>query len=129
MTRRDGGNAVGATRRRRHSSENAMSAGERSGALVLWRMEHSFLLLDDLANAVGLHRELVQKFIDYGLIEPSASTGSYPLFPAAAVERLRRIMRLRHDLGVNLAGVGVILEMHEHIQNLQQELASVRGRR
>jgi len=62
-----------------------------------------------LADTAGVHPELVEKFVDYGLIEPSADQGSGPLFPASAVERLRCIMRLRRDLGVNLAGVAVIL--------------------
>jgi DNA-binding transcriptional MerR regulator len=95
--------------------------------LILWRTEHSLLTLTDLANVAGLHPELVEKFVDYGLIEPSVGTGS-PLFPADAVKRLRCIMRLRRDLGVNLAGVGVILEMRERIENLQRELELLRRR-
>jgi DNA-binding transcriptional MerR regulator len=96
--------------------------------LILWRTEHSLLTLVDLANTAGVHPELVEKFVDYGLIEPSAGTGSGPLFPAAAVRRLRCIMRLRGDLGVNLAGVAVILEMSERIEHLQRELKVLRRR-
>jgi hypothetical protein len=48
--------------------------------LTLWRTEHSLLTLTDLANVAGLHPELVEKFVDYGLIEPSVDTGSPP-FP------------------------------------------------
>jgi len=97
--------------------------------LILWRTEHSLLTLTDLANVVGLHPELVEKFVDYGLIESSPGTGSGPLFPADAAKRLRCIMRLRRDLGVNLAGVAVILEMRERIENLQRELELLRRRR
>jgi len=96
--------------------------------LILWRTEHSLLTLADLANMSGLHPELVEKFVDYGLIEPSPGAGSGPLFPAGAVKRLRCIMRLRRDLGVNLAGVAVILEMRERIENLQRELELLRRR-
>ena len=42
------------------------------------------------------------------------------------MERLGRILRLRRDLGVNLAGVGVILEMAERIENLQREIDLLR---
>ena len=96
--------------------------------LILWRTEHSLLTLTDLANVAGLHPELVEKFVDYGLIEPSPGTGSGPLFPADAVKRLRCIMRLRRDLGVNLAGVAVILEMRERVETLQRELELLRRR-
>ena len=101
---------------------------ETTQELILWRTEHSLLTLTDLANVAGLHPELVEKFVDYGLIEPSPGTGSGPLFPAGAVKRLRCIMRLRRDLGVNLAGVAVILEMRERIENLQRELELLRRR-
>jgi hypothetical protein len=63
-----------------------------------------------------------------GLIEPSPGAGSGPLFPAETVRRLRCIMRLRRDLGVNLAGVAVILEMRKRIENLQKELELMRRR-
>jgi DNA-binding transcriptional MerR regulator len=48
------------------------------------------------------------------------------LFPISCIERLRRIIRLRRDLRVNLAGVAVILEMRQHIEELQKELARLR---
>jgi DNA-binding transcriptional MerR regulator len=101
---------------------------DKTHELILWRTEHSLLTLNDLADAAGLHPELVENFVDYGLIEPSMRAGSLPLFPASAVERLQCIMRLRRDLGVNLAGAGVILEMRDRIANLQRELEQLRRR-
>jgi MerR family transcriptional regulator, heat shock protein HspR len=101
---------------------------DKTREVILWRTEHSLLTLQDLASAAGLHPELVEKFIEYGLIEPSKSAGSNPLFSFSSVERLRRIMRLRRDLGVNLAAVGVILEMRERMENLQRELEDLRKR-
>jgi len=97
-------------------------------ALVLWRTANSLLTLQDLAEAAALHPKRVEKFLDFGLIEPSAKTCSGPLFSASSVERLQRIVRLRRDLGVNLAGIAVILDMRERIVNLQTELGRVRGR-
>jgi len=97
-------------------------------ALVLWRTANSLLTLQDLAEAAVLHPKRVEKFLDFGLIEPLAKTRSGPLFSASSVERLRRIVRLRRDLGVNMAGIAVILDMRERILNLQAELGRVRGR-
>lgn len=97
-------------------------------ALVLWRTANSLLTLQDLAEAAALHPKRVEKFLDFGLIESSAKTCSGPLFSASSVERLQRIVRLRRDLGVNLAGIAVILDMRERIVNLQTELGRLRGR-
>lgn len=95
---------------------------------IVRRTEHVFLSLEDLASVAGLHPGLVEQFVDYGLLEPLAGAGPGALFPASAVERLRRIVRLKCDLGVNLAGIAVILEMRERIVCLQEELDRLQGR-
>jgi DNA-binding transcriptional MerR regulator len=95
-------------------------------ALTLWRTEHSLLTLEDLAHAAGMTPELVDTLVRFRLVEPSSNTTSYPLFPISSVERLKRILRLRYDLGVNLAGVAVILEMTERIEELKRELIVLR---
>ena len=97
-------------------------------AMILWRTEHALLTVEDLARATGLYPEQVEKFVRFGLVEPVAGGGSHAMFAAAAVERLRRIVRLRRDLGVNLAGVAAILEMRERMENLQRELEHLRRR-
>ncbi len=99
-----------------------------TNALVFWRTEHSLLTLDELAVAAGLPTELVRRFVGSGLIEPLVGAGPPPLFTASTEERLRCIMRLRRDLGVNVAGIAVILEMRERILNLQRELQYLRRR-
>lgn len=99
---------------------------QQTHALTVWRTEHSLLTLEDLASAAGLRPELVDVFVRYQLIAPSVHTGSCPLFPTSSVQRLQRILHLRHDVGVNLAGVAVILEMMERIEYLQTELQVLR---
>src|SRR3981189_4000396 len=73
-------------------------------ALVLWRTANSLLTLKDLADAAALHPKRVEKFLAFGLIEPSAETSSGPLFSASSVERLRRIVGLRRDLWRTMVG-------------------------
>ena len=93
---------------------------------IAWSMESSLLTLEQLSDSAELHPEHVEKFIQYGLIEPAADQAPRLLFPISCIERLRRIIRLRRDLGVNLAGVAVILEMRQHIEELQKELVRLR---
>ncbi len=89
--------------------------------IVLWRTVHSLLPIEELANWAGVHPELVSKFVACGLLEPAAHSGSCALFEVSAVERVRCIVRLRHDLGINLAGVAVILNLQERVRALSRE--------
>jgi DNA-binding transcriptional MerR regulator len=74
-----------------------------------------------------LHPELVDVFVRYQLVEPIVHTSSCPLFPTSSIERLKRILRLRHEMGVNLAGISVILDMAEQIENLETDLEMLRN--
>jgi hypothetical protein len=78
--------------------------------------------VEELARAAGLHLGIVRQLVEYGVIEPSPGSASPMLFPVAAIDRLRCAVRLRRDLGVNLAGAAVIVEMRERLRALQAEL-------
>ena len=101
----------------------------RRHELTVWRREHWLLPLEDLARSAGLHPDLVARLVDCGLIEPSVHIAARPLFTGSTIERLRCIMRLRRDLGVNLAGVAVILDLREQIGALRKELTGLRQNR
>ena len=96
--------------------------------IIVWRSEHVVLGLEELASAAGLHPALVERFVEYGLLEPAAGTGPRALFPASSVDRLRRIMRLRSELGVNLAGIAVILDLRDRLLRLQEEMDRLQER-
>ena len=81
------------------------------------------------AARVGLHPVLVERFVEFGLIEPAERTGAELRFDAACLPRLVAISRLRNDLGVNLHGVAVILDLVDRLAALQRELAWLRERR
>ena len=85
------------------------------------------LSIEDLAQATGLHPAQIESFAQFGLLEPAAA-GAHGMFTVAAVGRLRTIIRLRRDLGVNLAGVAAILEMRDRMADLQRELLALRRR-
>jgi DNA-binding transcriptional MerR regulator len=93
---------------------------------IAWSTEYSLLTLEQLSDSAELHPTLVEKFIQHGLIESAPDQAPHLLFPISCIERLRRIIRLRRDLRVNLAGVAVILEMRQRIEELQKELERLR---
>jgi DNA-binding transcriptional MerR regulator len=104
--------------------------------LILHPMLGQRLTLQALAAAADMHPRLVEQFVAYGLLAPvsaeeagsrRASGGSRETcFDASAAPRLRKIRRLREDLGINLAGVAVALDLLERIEALQRELANFR---
>jgi MerR family transcriptional regulator/heat shock protein HspR len=96
--------------------------------IIFCRPENQRLTLEALAERAGFHPAVVQAFIDCGLIEPSAREGARMLFDEEVVPRLRMIGRLRENLGVNLAGIAVILNLRDRLSALQRENAIYRAR-
>jgi len=79
----------------------------------------------ELARLARLHPEMVDKLVDWGLIEPVKWEPKL-LFPETAVPRIWRIMRLRRDLGINWSGIGVVLDLLDKIEELEREIAWLR---
>jgi DNA-binding transcriptional MerR regulator len=96
--------------------------------IVLCRHQTQQLSLDALAAHAGMHPGLVQQFVELGLIEPVGSDGVNLVFDASAVPRLRTIGRLRKGLGINVAGVAVILDLLDKLCALQRENEVQRSR-
>lgn len=83
------------------------------------------LTLDALGRRAGMHPRLIERFAQLGLI---AHAEPRELFDASILPRLRLIGRLRSVLGVNIAGVSVILDLLDKLRALQRENASLRRR-
>jgi DNA-binding transcriptional MerR regulator len=94
---------------------------ERRYEIVLCRRERDQLTLEMLAATAEIHPDLVEQFVAYGLLEPVEWAGPMLLFDAAAVLRLQTILRLRRDTGVNLAGIGMILDLLDRLRALERE--------
>ena len=80
------------------------------------------------ASILEVHPQTLRYYERAGLVQPSRSRGNIRLYSQRDIERLRLIQRLMDDLGVNLAGVEVILNMTERIKELEQEVARLRAR-
>jgi DNA-binding transcriptional MerR regulator len=85
------------------------------------------LTLDDLALHAGMHPALVERLAEFGLVTPIRQEGAL-LFDPSVVSRLRTIARLRQSLGINLAGISVILDLVDRICALQRENENLRNR-
>lgn len=79
------------------------------------------------ARMVELHPQTLRYYERVGLIRPYRSRGNRRLYSPRDVERVRAIIRLVDDLGVNLAGVEVIFHMRRKMAEMQAEMDSTRA--
>ena len=79
------------------------------------------------AQMVELHPQTLRYYERIGLVVPARSPGNMRLYSQNDIERLQRICRLTGDLGVNLAGVEVILRLTETIEQLQAEMEEMQA--
>jgi len=85
-------------------------------------MDEPCYVISVAAQLVNLHPQTLRHYEKLGLISPHRSEGARRLYSPRDIERLRKITRLTNDLGVNLAGVEVILNMAEQIAEMQVEM-------
>lgn len=78
------------------------------------------------ARLVKMHPQTLRYYERVGLIEPSRSRGKIRLYSQEDIARLQQIQRLIADLGVNLAGVEVIMRMSEKMVQMEREMESMR---
>ncbi len=71
---------------------------------------------------LGIHPQTLRLYEREGFIKPRRTGGNTRLYSEEDVEKLEMILRLTRDLGVNLAGVEVILSMREKLEQMQREM-------
>jgi MerR family transcriptional regulator/heat shock protein HspR len=73
------------------------------------------------AELVSVHQQTLRHYERLGLVEPERGKGDIRYYSHEDIERILQIRRLINELGVNLAGVEVVLHMRDQIQALQRE--------
>ena len=104
---------------------------ERSFSMLrvrTYRKASGFYTISEVAYRVGLHPELIDRFVNLGLIEfTDRDDDGELLFDSAVIPLIRRILRLRNELGVNYAGVGVILELTSRLEAMEARIRELEG--
>ncbi|MFC2062607.1 heat shock protein transcriptional repressor HspR [Chloroflexota bacterium] len=77
------------------------------------------------ARLVGVRAYTLRYYERIGIIEPSRSGGNIRLYSERDIAQLRRVKTLMYDLGVNLAGVEVILRMAQNMAELQRQVEAL----
>ncbi|MCU1325578.1 MAG: transcriptional regulator, MerR family [Bryobacterales bacterium] len=85
-------------------------------------------MISSVAEQYGLHPQTLRLYEREGLLKPSRSDGNTRLYTDDDLERLEVILHLTRDLGVNLAGVEIILNMRARMEAMQEQMEDfVRG--
>lgn len=79
-------------------------------------------MISAVAEKYNLHPQTLRLYERMGLLRPSRSEGNTRLYTEKDLERLEVVLAMTRDLGVNLAGVEVILNMREKMENLQEQV-------
>ena len=80
-----------------------------------------------VSRMVGVNAQTLRYYERIELVEPTRSGGNIRLYSQRDIERLHRIKTLVYDMGVNAAGVDVILRLTDQIQQLEGTVEVLRG--
>ena len=79
-------------------------------------------MISAVAEQYDIHPQTLRLYEREGLLKPSRSEGNTRLYTEKDLERLEIILKLTRDLGVNLAGVEIILNMREKMEAMQKQM-------
>jgi len=83
-------------------------------------------LISIVSKILDIHPQTLRQYERENLITPSRSNGRIRLYSQRDIDRIKLILRLTRELGVNLAGVDIILNLKENIDAMEHEIAELR---
>ncbi len=84
--------------------------------------EQTTFTLAELCHSCVVEVEFIEAMVEHGILEPSGRRSRHWCFPASSLRRTRITLRLHRDLGVNVAGAALALDLLEHIDELDARL-------
>jgi MerR family transcriptional regulator/heat shock protein HspR len=86
------------------------------------RRKKGFFSISAVAKMFSVHQQTVRLYEKQGLITPKRSDGNTRLFSEEDIDRLEEVIYLTHEMGINLAGVEMILRLKKQIKKMQGEM-------
>jgi len=83
-------------------------------------------LISVVATMLEIHPQTLRQYEREGLVEPSRTQGRMRLYSQRDIDRMKLILRLTRQMGVNLAGVDIVLQLKEQIDQMQIEIDQLR---
>lgn len=90
--------------------------------MVTKRSGKAYYMISAVAQKYNIHPQTLRLYEREGLLKPSRTEGNTRLYSEEDLEQLETILSLTRDLGVNLAGVEIILNMRRKIEQMQREV-------
>ncbi|MGZ5027675.1 MAG: chaperone modulator CbpM [Methylobacter sp.] len=89
-------------------------------------IEDDSLTLEQLCEACGVHAEWVISLVEESIIEPQGGEIHVWRFSGSSLVRVRSALRLQHDLGINLAGIALALDLMDELENMRAQLKTMK---
>lgn len=89
--------------------------------------EEPVYLISVVAKVLSIHPQTLRQYEREGLVEPSRTEGKMRLYSQKDLDRIKMILRLTRDLGVNLAGVDVILRLKQRLEEYEATIDELRS--
>ncbi len=86
-----------------------------------------YFLISYVSRRYGVHPQTLRQYERAGLLAPMRSRGNTRLYSRDDLERIERILGLTRDMGVNLAGVEIILRLRDKVETLQRRIGADRS--
>jgi MerR family transcriptional regulator/heat shock protein HspR len=86
------------------------------------KKEETYYAIGVVAKMFNIHQQTLRLYEREGLLKPARSDGNTRLYSEKDLERLELILSLSRDMGVNLAGVDIILNLREKLQEMQLQI-------
>ena len=102
-----------------------MSEKEKSFLDVELIDEQTTFSLVELCRSCSVEAEFIEAMVEQGILEPTGKQGRHWCFPASSLRRTRVTLHLQRDLGVNLAGAALALELLERIDALNARVRAM----
>lgn len=81
--------------------------------------EDNSLTLNELSHACRVEIEWIVELVDEGILEPSGHDTTHWIFSGLCLHQVRTVRRLQQDLGINIAGAALVLDLMDEIQELR----------
>ena len=79
-------------------------------------------LISIVASMLNIHPQTLRQYERDGLISPSRTSGRMRLYSQRDIDKMKMILRLTRDLGVNIAGIDIILRLKEQMEEMEREI-------
>ena len=90
--------------------------------MALMKRKKGHYSISAVARMFSVHQQTIRLYEKEGLITPKRSSGNTRLFSEEDIDRLEEIIYLTHQLGINLAGVEMILKLKKQMAKMQKEM-------